>query len=418
MKHKLFKQLIAIAFLTGLSIFSFPHISKAESECESGNCGTPTPIPTSPANKVTMELMLSVDVSGSINSEEYNLQKQGYINAFKNKKVQDAIELLPDGLAVAIETWSSGVNRTSSWYKITTAAEASSFANVIASTLNQSKGGGSTNITEALQSASKELVKNEYDGKVLVIDVSGDGFDNTARNGSNSRCNYSKGTPVEQVVCLPLQAARDNAVANGIIINGLPIVSKYPQSDRQHELATYYENNVIGGLNPSTGTTTKSNGEPVAFIQIAQDFDNFANAVATKIEKEILTTIEIAPPDPDPNVNRKPIVLDDTATSLDGSAVVIDVLDNDSDPDGDDSKLTIVNYSTELNGTISKQYNYTKSRYELVYTPNDPSFAGVVTFTYTARDEKGATGTATVTVNVGQEPPMPNETDVKGSIAD
>ena len=420
MKNKLFKQLIAIAFLTGLSIFSFPLISKAESECESSNCGTPVPIPTNstPTNKVTMELMLSVDVSGSINSSEYDLQKQGYINAFKNKKVKDAIELLPDGLAVAIETWSSGINKTSDWYKITTAAEAEAFANVIASTLDRSKGAGSTNITEALQSASSKLVTNNYDGKVVVIDISGDGFDNTARNGSNSRCGYSQGTPVEQVVCLPLQKARDNAVANGIIINGLPIVSKYAQSDRQHELAPYYENNVIGGLNPTTGTTTKSNGEPVSFIQIAQDFDNFANAVATKIEKEILTTIEIAPPDPDPNVNRKPYVINDEATSLDGSPVSIDVLANDSDPDGDDSKLKIVNYSTELNGTISKQYNYTKSRYELLYTPNDPSFVGIVTFTYTAEDEKGATGTATVTVSVGKEPPMPNETDVKSYLAD
>ena len=419
MKNTLLKKLISIAFLTGISIFCFPLVSQAESECESSNCGNPVPIQTTPANKVTMELMLSVDVSGSINSSEYNLQKQGYINAFRNKKVQDAIELLPDGLAVAIETWSGDINKTSGWSKITTAAEAEAFANVIDNTLNRSSGGGSTNITEALRSASSKLVTNEYNGDILVIDISGDGFDNTARNGSNSRCGYSQGTPVEQVFCAPLQRVRDNAVANGIIINGLPIVSKYAQSDRQHELAPYYKNNVIGGVNPTTGTTTTSTGQPVSFIQIAQDFDNFADAVATKIEKEILTIIEILPPNPDPDFNRKPYVIDDIAESPNGFSVRVDVLANDSDPDGDDDNLSITDFDQRSsNGRVEKRFNAVKSRYELIYTPNRRNFVGIDTFTYEATDEKGASGTATVTVSVGQEPPIPEEKDVKAYPAD
>lgn len=404
MKNILLKRLIAVSFLTGISIFSFPLITQAEDECESGNCGSPVPIPTNPvaSNKVTMELMLSVDVSGSINPQEYNLQKQGYINAFRNREVQDAIELLPNGLAVAIETWSSDIVKTSNWYKITNAAEARSFANVIASTLNRSQGQGSTNITKALKSASSELATNRYDGDVLVIDISGDGFDNTAINGSNSRCDYSIGTPVNQVFCRPLQAMRDNAVANGIIINGLPIVSNNPQSDRQHELAPYYKNNVIGGVNPTTGRTTTASGEPVSFIQVAQDFNGFANAIIAKIKKEILIAIEIAPPTPNPGANRKPIVINDIAKTPSGS-INVNVLGNDSDPDGD--SLSVSNVTNGQNGRVSIVGN------TVTYTPNR-GFSGTDNFTYTASDGRGGTGTATVTVTIGAEPPMPTETDV------
>ena len=422
MKNTLLKKIIAVAFLTGLSICSFPLISQAESECESDNCGNGGNGGLQvqvPEDKVTMELMLSVDVSGSINSDEYRLQKEGYINAFKNQKVKDAIELLPHGLAVAIETWSGNIKKTSQWYKLTTAADAEYFANVVVpSTLNQSKGGGSTNITEALRSASSKLVTNEYNGDILVIDISGDGFDNTARTSSGGRCGLSKGTPVEQVVCAPLRKVRDNAVNNGIIINGLPIVSKYAQSDRQHELATYYKNNVIGGVNPTTGTTTTADGKPVSFIQVAEDFENFAEAVAIKIEKEILTIIEIVPPNPDPNVNRKPYVIDDTAISPNGFSVRVDVLANDSDPDGDDDKLNITQFTRGSNGSVVKRFNSAKSRYELIYTPNRRNFVGIDTFTYEATDEKGATGTATVTVSVGEEPPIPEEKDVQSYPAD
>ena len=411
MKNKLLKKLTTITFLTGLSLFCFPLASQAEDDCEEG-CGgsiptwntNPNPTPTPPAStsKVTMELMLSVDVSGSINSTEYNLQKQGYIDAFRNSNVQQAIELLPNGLAVAIETWSTGINKTSQWYKITTAAEAANFANVIESTLNQSSGNGATNVTEALRSASFELITNPYDGDVLVIDISGDGFDNMAINGSGSRCGYFTGTPVNQVACLPLQAMRDNIVNNGIIINGLPIVSNFPQTDRQHELATYYKNNVIGGVSPKTGSTITEDGNPVSFMQVAQDFTNFRNAVATKIEQEILTSIKVIPPTT--SANRNPYVINDAASTPSGS-ITINVLANDSDPDGDN--LDISSVTSGQNGTASIVGN------RVQYQPNR-GFSGTDTFTYTASDGNGGTGTATVTVTIGSEPPIPSETDVKG----
>ncbi|MGK7934596.1 MAG: DUF1194 domain-containing protein [Xenococcaceae cyanobacterium] len=408
MKNQLLKKLTTIAFLTGLSVLGFPLTSQAESECESGSCGNPSPIPTNsvPGNKVTMELMLSVDVSGSINSTEYNLQKQGYIDAFRNSNVQQAIELLPHGLAVAIQTWSTGINKTSQWYKITTAAEAADFANEIESTLNQSSGNGATNVTKALRSAALELITNPYDGDVLIIDISGDGFDNMAINGSGNRCGYFTGTPINQVACPPLQAMRDNIVNNGIIINGLPIVSNFPQTDRQHELATYYENNVIGGVSPKTGSTITEDGNPVSFMQVAQDFPNFRDAVATKIEQEILISITIVPPTTSTSANNNPFVINDVG-STNGGSVTVQVLENDVDPDGD--SLSISSVSNAANGTVS----ISPDSQTVTYQPSS-NFSGLDTFTYTAIDGNGGSGTATVSVYVGTEPPIPSETDVQG----
>ncbi len=416
---KFLTTLIAITLFSSLSILSFPLVSQADDDDDGGSSssGGSTPVPD---DQVSMELILSVDVSGSINSSEYALQKQGYIDAFNNPDVQNAIELLPYGLAVAIETWSGSVKDTSSWYKITTAAEAANFANVIASTLDQNSGSGSTDITEALESASSALINNDYYGDILVIDISGDGFDNTAKissydksnfvnnynqvNGTNysnylnkSKCHYSTGIPVEDVVCPPLQAARDNAMANGIIINGLPIVSNNVQNDRQHELETYYINNVIGGVNPVTGAD-------VSFVEVAQDFDDFADAVAAKIQKEIEDAVDIVEEielsNPDPNANRNPYVMNDTATTPNGS-VSVDVLANDSDPDGDG--LSISSVTSGQNGTVS----ITGSG--LLYQPNS-GFAGTDTFSYTATDGNGGSGTATVTVTIGPEPPPTEET--------
>ena len=414
---KFLTTLIAITLFSSLSIVAFPLVSQADDDDDGGSSsGGSTPVPT---NQVSMELILSVDVSGSINSSEYALQKQGYIDAFSNEYVQNAIELLPYGLAVAIETWSGSVKDTSSWHKITTAAEAANFANTIASTLDQNSGSGSTDITEALESAASELVNNSYYGDILVIDISGDGFDNTAKissydrsnfvnnynqaNGTNysnylnsSKCHYSTGIPVQDVVCPPLQAARDNAMANGIIINGLPIVSNNVQNDRQHELETYYINNVIGGVNPVTGAD-------VSFVEVAQDFTDFADAVAAKIQKEIEDAVDIVEEielsNPDPNANRNPYVMNDTATTPSGS-VSVDVLANDSDPDGD--SLSISSVSDFKNGTVSITGN------RLLYQPNS-GFAGTDTFTYTATDGN-LSGTATVTVTVGPEPPPTEET--------
>ena len=441
---KFLTTLIAITLFSSLSIFAFPLVSQADDDDDGGSSsGGSTSVPTVPTNQVSMELMLSVDVSGSINSNEYALQKQGYIDAFNNPDVQNAIELLPYGLAVAIETWSGSVKDTSSWYKITTAAEAANFANVIASTLDQNSGSGSTDITEALESASSALINNDYYGDILVIDISGDGFDNTAKissydrsnfvnnynqaNGTNysnylnsSKCHYSTGIPVQDVVCPPLQEARDNAIANGIIINGLPIVSDNVQNDRQHELETYYRNNVIGGVHPVTGKETNSDGELVYFAEVAQDFDDFADAVAAKIQKEIEDAVDIVEEielsNPDPNANRNPYVMNDTAATKEGESETIFVLYNDVDPDGDGiddlsiNRIINLEDGTSSSDTLNLQSGTVSIVNDTVVYQPVSGFSGTETFAYEAADGNGGTGQARITVTVGPEPPPTEET--------
>ena len=89
---------------------------------------------------VAVELALLVDVSGSVDSAEYNLQKTGYVNAFKDAIIQSNIASLTGGIAVTYIEW-SGANQQSSrvdWTHVTDAATANAFANAIAATTRAS----------------------------------------------------------------------------------------------------------------------------------------------------------------------------------------------------------------------------------------------------------------------------------------
>ncbi|MBD7920131.1 tandem-95 repeat protein [Cellulomonas sp. Sa3CUA2] len=95
--------------------------------------------------------------------------------------------------------------------------------------------------------------------------------------------------------------------------------------------------------------------------------------------------------------NGAPVVTPDTADGTAGSPVTIDVLGNDSDPEG--GPLTIVEVTQPESGTVEIVDG------KLVYTPA-PGFVGEVTFTYTAADATGARTTTTVTVRVAAAPPV------------
>lgn len=289
---------------------------------------------TSSDNVVDVELVLSVDVSGSISNREFNLQRDGYANAFRNPEVIAAIENLPDGLAVTLQYWSNSPHREIGWYVVKDAASARNFANAIENAERPSYGG--TGLADAIDTAKGLLLNNRYQGKSLVIDVSGDGLDNMASVNSadvaliknrfqnqgldlpnyldgKDACTYGSDTvsastssgreikglvrvPIEQVICPAVQKARDAAVAENITINGLAILSdsKAVESGknlkdfhnlpfivgqdrfayyREDQIDTYYKNNVIGG--------TK------AFVETANGFDDFSRAAAEKIKREI-----------------------------------------------------------------------------------------------------------------------------------
>lgn len=196
---------------------------------------------------VALELALLVDVSGSVDTTEYDLQKQGYVDAFNNSSVQALIANATGGIAVTFIEW-SGANQQKvqvDWTHITDAASASAFATAIGATTR-----AFSNLTapgSAINFAYPLFTNNGFEGTRLVIDVSGDGSQN---DGANTAL------------------ARDAALNAGIsAINGLPILGS------EAGLLQWYQNNIQGG----TGS----------FTIAAASFADFGKAVQDKIGREI-----------------------------------------------------------------------------------------------------------------------------------
>jgi hypothetical protein len=159
--------------------------------------------------QVDLALVLAVDASGSVDMHRFELQKQGYAAAFRNPRVLNA------------------------------------FAAAIAAAPRQLFGGG-TSISGAIDYGRLLLLQSGVAPTRRVIDVSGDGSNNSGR---------------------PVTFARDEAARDGIGVNGLPILSIEPGLDH------YYRDYVIGG--------------PGAFMVPADSYDTFADAILKKLITEI-----------------------------------------------------------------------------------------------------------------------------------
>jgi len=197
---------------------------------------------------VDLELVLAVDSSSSVSSSEFNLQMQGLAGAFRSPDVHGAIEAAGDlGIAVAMVQWSDNRKQTVAidWRMVRDRDSAEAFAREIDNTPRYLIGGG-TAIGGAVNFSAHQLRINSFQGRRKVIDVSGDGRTNQGSNPAR---------------------ARDDAVADGITINGLAILNEDGLVDR-HYLA-----NVIGG----TGS----------FVMNADDYSDFARAIVEKLIKEI-----------------------------------------------------------------------------------------------------------------------------------
>ena len=205
-----------------------------------------------------LDLVLVIDVSGSVSTSEYNLQMDGYDAAFEQAAVQTAIENSTGGVNVNVVFFAtSAAEWSNSWTLLTTAAETQTFADALGAYVRPSGIGSSTGIGEGIALADLLLDGLIEDATRQIIDVSGDGQNNT-------------GTSVT--------GARDAAVNSGYVINGLPILNDVPTLD------DYYTNNVIGG----TG----------AFVEAAAGFDDFALAVAKKIKSEVIPPSRVPVPAP------------------------------------------------------------------------------------------------------------------------
>lgn len=206
---------------------------------------------TSQAVPVGLELALLVDISGSVNNTEFILQRDGYVNAFNSAAVQNAIAQIPGGIAVTYIYWSGASQQQQmvGWTHITNATQASAFATAIANAPRPFSGltapGSAINFTVPLFS------NNGFEGERLVIDVSGDGRENSGANTA---------------------AARDAALLAGITtINGLPILTDDPNLDQ------WYMNNIQGGVG--------------SFVLAANGFQDFQAAIEEKLRREIVNVV-------------------------------------------------------------------------------------------------------------------------------
>jgi hypothetical protein len=206
----------------------------------------PAPKPAAP--DVAVALVLAVDTSGSVSMGRFELQKQGYAAAFRDRQVLNAIRSLgTQSIAVTMMQWTGPFLHVvvSDWTLIKDEASANAFAARIAATSRRLFGGG-TSISGAIDFSRLLLAGSPYRAIRRIIDVSGDGSNNSGRD---------------------VTAARDEAVRDGVAINGLPILTVEPGLD------IYYRDHVIGG--------------PGAFMIPVKDYDNFADAVLKKLINEI-----------------------------------------------------------------------------------------------------------------------------------
>ncbi|HEX5080238.1 MAG TPA: DUF1194 domain-containing protein [Geminicoccaceae bacterium] len=212
---------------------------------------------TAPAQTpVDVELVLAVDVSQSMDYGEHELQRQGYVAALQHPDVLSAIGSGMYGrIAITYVEWGASQSVRTPWTLVDGAASARAFAATLAAQPIRTIHG--TSISGALAFAAGLFEGNGYEGFRRVIDVSGDGPNST-------------GAPVVPI--------RDAALAQGLIINGLPIMLREPAYTFYSipDLDIYYADCVIGG--------------PGSFVLPVDDARQLAEAIRQKLVLEIAGT--------------------------------------------------------------------------------------------------------------------------------
>jgi hypothetical protein len=211
--------------------------------------------PALAAEPVDVELILAVDVSLSMSPMELEIQRKGYAAALTNDGVIQAIK---DGtygkIAVTYVEWAGQTSQhiVVPWTVIASASDAQAFVEKL--TANPPNSARRTSISSALQFAGDLFAESSFRGLKRVVDVSGDGANN-------------QGPAVAEI--------RDEVVAQGITINGLPLMtqSTMPSVFDIDDLDIYYTNCVIGG--------------PGAFMIPVNDWSQFPEAVRRKLVLEL-----------------------------------------------------------------------------------------------------------------------------------
>ena len=206
---------------------------------------------------VDLELVLAVDVSRSMDQDEQRLQRDGYVAAFRDAQVQKAINSGPNGrIAIAYVEWAGQTIQSIviPWRILGTVKDTLVFADELADKpITRAR---RTSISAALQKSVEIFASSPVQGLRRVIDVSGDGPNNSGR---------------------PVVSVRDEVVASGIVINGLAIavapgVGWYSRFDLP-DLDQYFKDCVIGG--------------PGSFVLSIKHKKEFATAIRQKLLLEI-----------------------------------------------------------------------------------------------------------------------------------
>jgi hypothetical protein len=205
--------------------------------------------------QVDLALVLAVDVSLSMDEDEEKLQRRGYAAALADPRVQDAIRSGPNHrIAVTYLEWSSPTDQRVivGWRMISDDASAKAFADELLKA--RIKPGTTTSISGGIDYAVQLFRSLEFKAVRRIIDISGDGYSDYGR---------------------PIRLSRDEAVASGVTINGLPVMNKRPawREPAPPDLDQYYAQNVIGG--------------PGSFYLVVKDLEDFSNAVLRKLILEI-----------------------------------------------------------------------------------------------------------------------------------
>jgi hypothetical protein len=218
--------------------------------------------------EVDVLLVLAADVSRSVDDKKFKLQREGYAAAIMDPRVVRAMTGGPKGrVGVAFIEWASEWEQrvVVDWTVIAGEQDARQMSGRMLEAARSYW--GRTSISAAIDFSMVVLGRSPYFSSRHVIDVSGDGTNNSGRD---------------------VTVARDAAIAKGVTINGLVILSEVPlvtNPSHTHPpggLTAYYADNVIGG--------------PGAFVLEAESFETFGQLLVSKLVKEIAELLLQLPP--------------------------------------------------------------------------------------------------------------------------
>ena len=215
--------------------------------------------PAARAADVDLLLVLAADVSRSIDAAKFQLQRDGYTAAVSDPRVLDTIRAGRNGrIGLTFIEWSGvGAQRiVVDWMMIGDAASAKDFGDRLLESPRSFA--DRTSISGAIEFSMAQLARAPFNSRRQTIDISGDGTNNSGRD---------------------VTELRDQAVAKGITINGLAILSETPlpwnpeHTNPPGGLDHYYRTNVIGG--------------PGAFVLVAKNLESFGEAIISKLIAEV-----------------------------------------------------------------------------------------------------------------------------------